>query len=575
MVLFDKWVGTYTIYPTLSWYHAVAFSKKSQGPCSMEISNYDDWENRMDDPLEREWITEQIQMEHDEETLNDQINAINDTLLDLKRKMEEVEDAISKLTADIKDMSDKREEASTVVTVAREEVVCITNDQWSSVIESENVSVALEMSMCAVLTLFGYQEVMTWSSARDVLQEENANILNRIIDFSYKLEDIIPDYFTEAEKLLDVEVDVEEGGGSAGSEEMDKMAEILSGWVNAHTGYSRMSVIHEEIGSERAIKKVEREDIKVHIKVAEDRKKSIKSQWQRSLSRKQEYEWIDAQRMEDRDEEEEKLSEVSEAKVSKEVGYVPSIKNYVTIQCEDDLIGIHPTNPTFALLNVAPVKFGKAFCNSRMYGSFFLTHGCKAIGQSPRWNAKDVHLLYRCDQKHERWNNCFAMDQSDDFKSDDIQQFASLTYDEGFGPSGRLLAYCETSSGHHRLCQFLNQNELKVLEESLWKCGFIRPRNPGTDTKPLWTYGNTTICIFEMLYGSDMVELVLERYEEKRAKLEDQKKKEEEIEALAPGADENTLDGDTGDVDDFVAVAEEEGDSLSFEIVNHDEGEGM
>jgi len=477
-------------------------------------------------------------------------------LEDLNTQKRKIYDEISKLNEIFKveasggervagSVTEQRGKALLAVTLVREEIVCITNEQWSLVTETENASRALEVAMCAVLTLLGLHGVTTWSSVKDALQAENANIFQRIREC--KLQDIVKEDCITAEALLDgiddVQLQIE--NEDLEGDESGEISKVLCKWATAHIEYTSVNSVYEEIESQIAIQKVKREEIKTQIEVEYARKKTIEEEWERSLCRKEEYEWNDAHRVKDENqEEEEKQSEVNEKKVSTEIGYRPSIKNYVTIQCEDDLIAIHPTNPTFDLLSVAPIHFGNAFCNSRMYGSFFLTHGGKAIGQSPRWNTDDVHLLYRCGEKHERWDNCFAMDQSDDFKSDDIQQFTTLTYDEGFGPSGRLLVYCETANGH-RLCQFLNQKELSILEESLWKCGFERPRNPGTDTKALWEYENTTICIFEMLYGTDMVELVLDRYEEARIKVEEEERKQQEIEALAPGADDCNLNEDS------------------------------
>jgi len=173
------------------------------------------------------------------------------------------------------------------------------------------------------------------------------------------------------------------------------------------------------------------------------------------------------------------------------------------------------------------------------------------------------------------------MDPSRDFNPIDIQQFTTLVYDEGFGPSGRLLVCCDTLTGT-RLLQFLNQEELNILEESLWNSGYYR--HPGIDTKPF----DMTMCIFEMLYGTEIVDIVLERYEEKRTmmeeeriKKEEQERKEEELLAIAPGADDCDLEVDANPADaadKYVADADEgDGDSHSFEIIDvaDDEGEGM
>jgi len=52
LVLFDRWVGVYTLYP-FQWYHAVAFSKANYVSVdSMEMSVFDDWRDRT--PMQQE-----------------------------------------------------------------------------------------------------------------------------------------------------------------------------------------------------------------------------------------------------------------------------------------------------------------------------------------------------------------------------------------------------------------------------------------------------------------------------------------------------------------------------------------
>ena len=239
--------------------------------------------------------------------------------------------------------------------------------------------------------------------------------------------------------------------------------------------------------------------------------------------------------------------------VPSEIKYHRSIKNYMFIQSENDIVAIHPVNPTFDLLNVANVRYGTSFCNSRQYGTFYITHKGLAIAQSPKYDANDVHLVYRSGAPHKRWNQCFSMDSSDDFKADEIQKcmyslkvisFKShficsyslhtvntLAYDEGFGISGRLVAHCSVNGGS-TLCQFFNREELDILSDSLWECGYYR--NRGSDTKTF----DTTLFVFEMIYGSELVDAVLERYERERAHQEREDKNKVRKGDLGPGGDE-------------------------------------
>merc|ERR1711902_122409 len=159
-------------------------------------------------------------------------------------------------------------------------------------------------------------------------------------------------------------------------------------------------------------------------------------------------------------------------------------------------------------------------------------------------------------------------DQCDEFKSEDeIQKFTSLIYDEGFGISGRLLVHCQTAS-QSRLCQFFNREELDILEASLFEDECCR--NPATGKMEF----NMTLSIFEMLYGSEIIEFVLENYEKKRAvlmqKMREQEQEQEHEQEHEPGKG----DGDIDDVDMDI-VDDEEGDGSSFEILDPSPDNGI
>merc|ERR1719242_511415 len=99
---------------------------------------------------------------------------------------------------------------------------------------------------------------------------------------------------------------------------------------------------------------------------------------------------------------------------------------------------------------------------------------------------------------------------ADDFKSAEIEKFNAVTYDEGFGISGRLLAHCSMNKGHS-ICQFFNGDELDVLRQSLKESNYYLM--PGTDSRPF----DLTLFVFEMLFGVDVVGRVLEQVERERA----------------------------------------------------------
>eukprot|EP00484_Ammonia_sp_Unknown_P028018 CAMPEP_0197047432 /NCGR_PEP_ID=MMETSP1384-20130603/22943_1 /TAXON_ID=29189 /ORGANISM="Ammonia sp." /LENGTH=1300 /DNA_ID=CAMNT_0042479351 /DNA_START=77 /DNA_END=3979 /DNA_ORIENTATION=- len=53
IILFDRWLGVYKLYPRLEWYHAVAYSKADNlSVRSFEMVSEDDWEDRV--PMEQE-----------------------------------------------------------------------------------------------------------------------------------------------------------------------------------------------------------------------------------------------------------------------------------------------------------------------------------------------------------------------------------------------------------------------------------------------------------------------------------------------------------------------------------------
>jgi len=195
----------------------------------------------------------------------------------------------------------------------------------------------------------------------------------------------------------------------------------------------------------------------------------------------------------------------SEQKESIRVEYRRSIKNYVFIQCSDQILAVLPSNPSFDFLSVARAPRGTLFCNSRKYGTFYITHSGTAIAQSPKYEHDAVHLVYRCGVRHKRWDHCFGMEPSPLFKAEHITKFEAIAYDEGFGVSGRLLVRCSMTNTA-AFCQFFNGRELEILADALRKSRYYRM--PGAVKE-----FHLTLFVFEMLYGADLVDLVLERYQ--------------------------------------------------------------
>jgi len=516
--------------------------------------------------LEREWILQQLQ--HSQKELDNKsyqrLLFIKSLLNDLHLKKQNLTKSLNKLGKERSELKEKISD-STIQTI-REDMLCITEDQWVLVVECNKPSISLESSMCAVLTLLGHQGVTNWNMVQELLNAENANILQKIQDCgptAVKHEDCM-----KAELLSGVMndngLDEEEGVNEGSDGEIEKLTQILSGWTNAYIQYITSTQRLIDIQKQLDAEKQELETLLNQIAENEVNQKKIESERPRRKCRLKELEYNMENYKSMFDEDEEKETElVEEKRVETKIEYKQSIKNWITIQADNsDLIAIHPVNPTFNLLSVAPVQKRDAFCPSRQYGVFFITHSGSAIAQSPRWDRNAVHLVYRCDVKHNRWDHCFELDQCDDFKSEDeIQKFTSLIYDEGFGISGRLLVHCQTAS-QSRLCQFFNREELDILETSLFEDECCR--NPATGKMEF----NMTLAIFEMLYGSEIIEFVLENYEKKRAVL--MQKMIEQEQEHEPGKG----DGDIDDVDMDI-VDDEEGDGSSFEILDPSPDNGI
>jgi len=440
-----------------------------------------------------------------------------------------VDGLISGLTAKRETMKLTTAFKASVIQQAVDSMKEICFEKWPQIIETDETTAAvvLQPTMSAVLALLGHDgDITSWDSILVALQAENADVLGKMMNL--KPESITIEQCSKAQSVFTAVI------------ANDALSEALMQWVNAHIEYAlhnaKCKEMDDQLASQQPLQRAletKIESIKVERKKKEEdcvRLNCRITEWKARLEEQ-------IQREVER--EEAKMDELKESEdkkvVADKVKHVQSMKNYLFIHCGNDLVSVHPVNPTFDLLDVASVDKKSSFCISRQYGAFFVYHSGNAIAQSPRLDSDDIAVVTRCDAVHPRWSHCFSRYQGDDsiFKSDDIKRYDVVSYDEGFGISGRLLVHCTMkANAPRRIVQFFNVQELEVLSESLRESQYRR--NPGVDSKPF----QMTLFVFEMLYGSDLVESVLEQYESDKQEAEMQRLKQLEMEQRGPGLEE-------------------------------------
>eukprot|EP01084_Bolivina_argentea_P020540 38191_1 len=186
--------------------------------------------------------------------------------------------------------------------------------------------------------------------------------------------------------------------------------------------------------------------------------------------------------------------------------YKSSIKHYIFINCANNIIGIHATNPTFDFLHIGNnTQNGVSFCNSRKYGTFWISNEHDQIIQSAVWNHMNTNVVVSLEKKFKFDNfQMIPMDKMDkkEIEIKHISKFNNVIFDEGYGISGRLLINCTVKynkSESSIFYQLFNHNELLPLKEYLENNDYFLM--PGTDFKPF----NLIVYVFEMLYGSDLI----------------------------------------------------------------------
>ena len=269
-VLFNNWIGIYTIYPELVWYHvccftsllifllvtvqasfltsllclqAVSYSKRSVKASSLEMCYHDDWENRMNDPLEREWMNDMIR--NQKFKLARECKKIFQMEGDIL-KLEVTSEALhaEKSNLNLKNdyfYKEKAQSAKWKMQRSKEKLLTVNDEQWSQMTDiGPYGSMQLMVSMSAILTLLGHQiDSKSWKSIRSVLVAENADIKSKMIQFNaweITLERCV--MVQSIDGFADLDADKCMNG-------IDQLTAILIRWITSHIEYA---AVHQQYG---------------------------------------------------------------------------------------------------------------------------------------------------------------------------------------------------------------------------------------------------------------------------------------------------------------------------------------
>eukprot|EP01084_Bolivina_argentea_P043583 80277_1 len=197
------------------------------------------------------------------------------------------------------------------------------------------------------------------------------------------------------------------------------------------------------------------------------------------------------------DDEQADPSAIQEQDEKKEETALMTNKNYLFINAENQLIGIHPANPTFSFLHIArDTQHGKVkYCISKKYGVFYLSNNGKEIYQSPNLSYEtNIKLMY-----------LNLNDVNDIWIEKGVEKFCNIAYDEQFGISGRLLLFFQKKKKYGIYGAF-NHNELNPVSHEISKMAICIGKKPF----------NLIVCIYEFLYGQDLIDRLLQSKSKKQ-----------------------------------------------------------
>ena len=204
-------------------------------------------------------------------------------------------------------------------------------------------------------------------------------------------------------------------------------------------------------------------------------------------------------------------------------------KNYLFINAENQLIGIHPTNPTFDFLHIAKeAQHGKCkYCVSKRYGTFYLSNDGKELYQSSHLEHQSIQKLINLNNSQFKSDQFFPIEQYHDLVlRQGINKLCNLRYDETYGISGRLLLFCQTKKSEYIIHQLFNHNELNAFSDELSRTDYYLM--PGSARKPF----NLYVYVYEMLYGEDLIETLLKSQYFNPAELKIKKQQELELKKI-------------------------------------------
>eukprot|EP01084_Bolivina_argentea_P175824 304398_1 len=181
--------------------------------------------------------------------------------------------------------------------------------------------------------------------------------------------------------------------------------------------------------------------------------------------------------------------------------------NYAVISASNQMIAIHPTNPTFHFVHIAgDIKPEIRFCVSKRYGVFYLNDNGKCIFQSSHLQSQLVRSIVCI--KHGKLH-CDGDMMVSMKPLDSIEQICNVVYDEMYGISGRLLITVRTSKNEYFVQQLCNYMELIHFADESNKIDYYS------------VPGIVIVYVYNILYGDNVIQTLLRSHANNRCQMND------------------------------------------------------
>ena len=191
-----------------------------------------------------------------------------------------------------------------------------------------------------------------------------------------------------------------------------------------------------------------------------------------------------------------------------------SHKNYIYINVENQLIGIHPSTPTFDFIHMAKIG-NKSWCVSKQFGTFYVNKNRNAIYQTPTNNPTNLHCILKINEEKNIDPNLNKIEKNgmknlkifyidNNIKSElkrNVKQFINIFYDDLFGISGRLIIIYETKKNTYGIKQIFYGGDILLLKDEINTNKYIKSNEPGIKND-----FNLIINIYSMLFGDDIID---------------------------------------------------------------------